>query len=516
MRKITFLLSFMVALGLSAQTNLVKNPSFESDFADWSKGPITSYTAPTVMTGGAQNGEKYVEYKPTATTGFYQDIPVTAGKTYKLSFWYKATGDNTDARLWSNFKNGADELVYLGATAAEDPLRTNDKYLPTATEWTEHTVEFVAPAGVVLFQLAVRAYNKSTVAYDNFSLIELGGEAVPTMSVTPKSLSFTTTVGTTATAQTITVSATNLTAVPTVTITGTDAAMFAQTGTLTVDGGTLSVTFTPTSTGAKSATLTITSGELTESVELTGTVTDASNPYGLDDSAPLKSLNEVFADATQLPAGWKSASDQGDREWGIKSYGGNNYAQMTAFGGTGKYQTLLISPAIDFDSIDKANVKFDWKSGYTNGAELKVYVMSIDGAKTEVKAINDNTNPEGYGTFNTETLDLSAFSGVKFLVFEYIGDADNGQTTTYQVDNVIAVATSGTGLVSTKYETLKLWSADGKVMFTAAAGETVEVYNTVGQRMYSALATEGQNEISLNQRGIVIVKVGNRVGKLIL
>ena len=129
MRKITFLLSFFVVLGLSAQTNLVKNPSFEDDFTSWSKGPTGGYTDPTVKSGGAQDGSKYVEYITTATTGFYQEIPVTAGKTYTLSFWYKSSGDNTDTRLWSLFKNAEGGTVNLVSSVDDDPLRTNNKYL---------------------------------------------------------------------------------------------------------------------------------------------------------------------------------------------------------------------------------------------------------------------------------------------------------------------------------------------------------------------------------------------------
>lgn len=517
MRKITFLLSFFVVLGLSAQTNLVKNPSFEDDFTSWSKGPIGSYTDPTVKSGGAQDGSKYVEYITTATTGFYQEIPVTAGKTYTLSFWYKSSGDNSDTRLWSLFKNAEGGTVNLVSSADDDPLRTNNKYLPSASSWTQHTLDFVAPAGVVLFQFAVRSYSGATSSFDNFSLVEAGGTA-PVLSVNPTSLSFSAVVGTPSAAQTVTVSAANLSAAPTVSVTGTDAAMFTYTGSLTAAGGDLAVVFNPSSTGSKSATMTITSGDLSATVELTGTATDASNPYGLDDSNPLTSLNEPFGDGSvtsyDLPTGWLSVALEDDRSWEVRRYNNNNYAQFTAHNGTGRYQNLLISPALNFDKIDKKNVRFDWNSGFTNGAILKVYVMAKDMTKTEVFSINDNANPSGYGTgFNTVTLDLSAYSGVKFLVFEYTGETGVA-TTTYQVDNVIADLASGIG--STRYQDLNLWSSNGKVMFNAVAGETVEVYNTVGQRMFNALAVDGQNEVSLNQRGIVIVKVGNRVGKVIL
>ncbi len=520
MRKFTFLLSFLfVVLGLSAQTNLVQNPSFESDFANWTKGPTSSYTAPTIVSSGAQDGSKFAQYAgATATTGFYQDIPVAVGKTYIVSFWYKASGDDTDARIWSIIKDAEGKYIYTTPDATTDPLRNNNGYLPTATEWTKHEVTFTVPANAVSLQLAVRAYSGATASFDNFSLVE-SGVVTPVLSVNPSVLSFSGAVGSSSAPQTITVSGTNLSSSPTVAISGTDAAMFSQTGTLTVSGGELSVVFTPTSSGTKTATLTLTSGTNTATVELSGSASDDSNPYGLDDSAPVNALNEPFGDGTvtarDLPSGWVShALQSSDRNWEVRNYSSNNYAQMTAHNGTGTYQTMLISPAINFDAIEKSTVKFDWNSGYTNGAELKVYVMSKDGSKTLVKTINDNKNPSGYGTgFTTETLDLSTYSGVKFLAFEYNGTAPTS-TSTYQVDNV--VATIRTGLFSNKLESISLRTSSGKIYFNASAGETVEVYNTMGQKVYNALATDGDNEISVSQKGIAIVKVGNRTGKVVL
>jgi len=177
MRKFTLFFTLLcMVLGVSAQTNLVQNPSFESGLTGWTKGPTSSYTDPTIVSGGAQDGSNYVQYlAPGATTGFYQEMAITGGKNYVVSFWYKATGDNTDARIWSVFKDAANALVYLAGTssaAADDALRNNNGYLPTATTWTKHEVAFTAPANAVIFQLAVRAYNGGTVSYDNFSLVE--------------------------------------------------------------------------------------------------------------------------------------------------------------------------------------------------------------------------------------------------------------------------------------------------------------------------------------------------------
>ena len=73
-----------------------------------------------------------------------------------------------------------------------------------------------------------------------------------------------------------------------------------------------------------------------------------------------------------------------------------------------------------------------------------------------------------------------------------------------------------TGVSKTSLQQLNLWTAAGKINFNAAAGEMVEVYNTLGQRLYNAAATEGQNQVQVSLKGVAIVKVGNRVGKVIL
>ncbi|HPT43570.1 MAG TPA: choice-of-anchor J domain-containing protein [Paludibacteraceae bacterium] len=446
----------------------------------------------------------------------------------------------------------------------------------------------------------------------------------PTIAASPASLSFSSNLNVTSASQAVTVTGTNLTSAPTYSITGTDAAQFSATGSLTTAGGNLDVTFTPTSVGAKTATLEIKSGTLTKTVALSGTGIDLTNPYNLDDSSPLTSLNETFGDGTAipttLPSGWKSVLVQGSKNWEMKLFSSNNYAQMTAYGGSGVCQSLLISPAINFDVIQKNNVKFDWLAGFANGATLKVYVMQKDGTKTEVKAINATKPASGYETaFTTETLDLSAYSGVKFLVFEYNGNTTTPATTTYQIDNVVAskvqatititettipamsaevnatdtktINVGGSGLseninlnitgadaamfgvspatltlegnavpdqfvtitykptaagshnaileitsigVDTKtmaltgsatdvgtgnakvQQTAKVWVANGKIMVEAAAGEAIEIYNAIGQKLVSRIASESLNEIDLYSKGVHLVKVSNCVARVLL
>ena len=98
--------------------------------------------------------------------------------------------------------------------------------------------------------------------------------------------------------------------------------------------------------------------------------------------------------------------------------------------------------------------------------------------------------------------------------YYYTVVAKNANVTS-AASNEIAVALTATGLISIRTDA-QARAYNGKVLFNATAGESVEIYNTLGQRLYNAAATDGQNEVPVAVKGVAIVKVGNRVGKVIL
>ena len=164
MKKIFTLLS-VVALGISANAqNLLTNPGFESGLAPWAAGTGTGYTAPTISTTDVHSGSNAAGYTSVgATTGFYQNVPVVTGKTYVITFWYKATGDGTDGRIWSVYKDASGAAVYTTADASTDQFRTNDLFLPPASVWTKYTAEMPAGPGVTNLDVAFRAYKNCTL-----------------------------------------------------------------------------------------------------------------------------------------------------------------------------------------------------------------------------------------------------------------------------------------------------------------------------------------------------------------
>jgi hypothetical protein len=176
MKKITLLLSFVVcAMFANAQTNLLANSSFET----WESSVATGWTLQTPANGTTtaetvkiKDGSKSLKIVTTGTFQVWQVVPVTPGKTYTLSLsYYIESGDGTDARIWSNFKNGTafltnDELgtVLLNQLKGPDNLYFADE----KGSWKTYNLEIVAPSMATDFAFEFRTYTAATVYWDNF------------------------------------------------------------------------------------------------------------------------------------------------------------------------------------------------------------------------------------------------------------------------------------------------------------------------------------------------------------
>ncbi len=190
MKKIFTILSIAAVSLVSAQ-NLTVNSGFEAGLAPWAAGTVTTYTAPTIATTGAHTGNNSATYTATATTGFYQNVPVTAGKTYVISFWYKSTGN---ARIWSVYKNASNAAVYTTADASTDPFRTNNTYLEPASAWTQYTAEMPAGTAVTNLDVAFRVYGGVTASFDDVLAYEKGTMSVSDAAGFDKTVQFNTVV----------------------------------------------------------------------------------------------------------------------------------------------------------------------------------------------------------------------------------------------------------------------------------------------------------------------------------
>jgi hypothetical protein len=98
--------------------------------------------------------------------------------------------------------------------------------------------------------------------------------------------------------------------------------------------------------------------------------------------------------------------------------------------------------------------------------------------------------------------------------YYYTVIAKNSNVTS-DVSNEITAPTMSTSNNDLLYG-LNIRVTNANIHFAATAGEKVEVYNAVGQKIISTLATDGQNELPVNAKGVMIVKVGSRLAKVIL
>jgi hypothetical protein len=101
---------------------------------------------------------------------------VVPGDSYTISFWYKVTaGDDSDARIWCTWKNGATTVYHNGTSsvATGDIIRGPENgYLDNnGGVWTKHEVTVTAPTGVDAFYYEVRSYTNSTTYWDDLSFV---------------------------------------------------------------------------------------------------------------------------------------------------------------------------------------------------------------------------------------------------------------------------------------------------------------------------------------------------------
>jgi len=85
-------------------------------------------------------------------------------------------------------------------------------------------------------------------------------------------------------------------------------------------------------------------------------------------------------------------------------------------------------------------------------------------------------------------------------------------------DTILALKGTSTLLsgISNVYNPLELTVVNGEIMFSASAGESVAIYNSIGQQLLRKKAVDGVNTIEVPAHGVLIVKVGNRVTKVII
>ena len=173
-----------MAFTVQAQTLLNENGSLET-WEDGTMAPEGWFFSPSNLSNGiiskvegdAQDGNISVKIEARAASsgnnnGGLQDIEVTAGETYTVSFWYKSEGSELNFRHWFQWRTLNEEGANVNLPENVETFQPEDSHV-AVSEWTEVVVSEVAPEGAVGIRVNFRNYaNSSDIYLDNVKVYQ--------------------------------------------------------------------------------------------------------------------------------------------------------------------------------------------------------------------------------------------------------------------------------------------------------------------------------------------------------
>lgn len=192
----------------------------------------------------------------------------------------------------------------------------------------------------------------------------------------------------------------------------------------------------------------------------------------------------------------------------------------------------LYKNGIQIDEVGVFNQVADWGKDVTLVRKSSIIAPKTPYSDTEWNSnATDYTTNLGLHTMNGSLLSETPIAGSPFTVvgentktftgletsktYKYNVIAKNANVTS-AVSNSISVTTStGTGIEELTNKGFA-YVSNGNIIVNTSAGNKIEVYNALGQLLISKLAGAEVSVISLNKKGVVIVKTGTEVVKLIL
>jgi hypothetical protein len=151
-----------------------------------------------------------------------------------------------------------------------------------------------------------------------------------------------------------------------------------------------------------------------------------------------------------------------------------------------------------------SKIKFEGKQASKGRFFLDDVVVTKSGSKTPITG----------SPFTTTETSLQVSGLIAATTYYYTVTAKNGSYVSPASDEASA-STLGTATPNVSVQ--GIFVRNGKVIVTApAAGESIEIFNAVGQHLVSTLSTAGENEIAVPAKGILLVKAGSQVTKVMM
>lgn len=251
------------------------------------------------------------------------------------------------------------------------------------------------------------------------------------------------------------------------------------------------------------------------------------------DAPFVQNFDYTTANANASLAGWTNANltDGGALLWSAKDYSDNKYVQISSYSSTSTSfdEAWLITPGINMDNSTGEELSFDVNVGYWKHDGLTVQISTdfdqtvagiLTATWTDVTAdFTIPSEPAGsYGIFATAGhLDVSSYTGTMYVAFVYNGDDAAGQTTTYQIDNVVIAEAGTVGIDDVVAVELNIYPNPSNGKFYIEMGDTfkvntkIEVFNVVGMKVLETITNDFKTEIDLSamKQGIYYVRVND-------
>lgn len=207
---------------------------------------------------------------------------------------------------------------------------------------------------------------------------------------------------------------------------------------------------------------------------------------------------------------------------------------LTQYGTSVNVQQIVIdllkqSPVIDFTVyIDKFSVvkKVYPIASAATAVDLTGFTANwstVTGATGYTVSVQTELTPLPTQTWSTSTTytvsDGAAVSSAITSLspstnYRYNVTATDGTITTPASAWTLVTTGTVTGLSSAK--TYQVYASNGEVCANTEAGMDIIVYNNVGQQISKSKSILGLNKVAVNAKGVVLVKIGSQVSKVVL
>jgi hypothetical protein len=157
--------------------------------------------------------------------------------------------------------------------------------------------------------------------------------------------------------------------------------------------------------------------------------------------------------------------------------------------------------------------------GFTDIVKVKLSFTKVTGNLsvddvTVVSGAGSTSTPIPGSPFTVATNSKDLTGLLTSTTYYYTVKAKNANVVS-ELSDEMSVATLGTAVPELNAG-LNLRVVGGSIVFDAVADQLVEVYNAMGQRIKSTVTVDGLNTVAVGNKGVILVKVGAQIQKVIL